>query len=136
MGGQGCPYVKLRHYRFGCKPEALCYNGRADRKGSNMKTWHKVVLIVVLVYVVLCAAAYKVMRQTPERFSRVMMHVPDVAFIVLPFKPLWYQARAGSVRVGDTAPGFSLTTQDQKATVQLASYRGSQPVVLVFGSYT
>jgi hypothetical protein len=101
-----------------------------------MRTWLKVGLIIVVVYAMLCGAAYEVMRQTPERFSRVMTHVPDIAFIVLPFKPLWYQARAGRVQVGDLAPGFALPTQDQKATVQLASYRGSQPVVLVFGSYT
>ena len=101
-----------------------------------MRTWHKVVLTFVVVYASVCGAAYEVMRQTPERFSRVMIHVPDAAFIVLPFKPLWYQARAGRVQVGDPAPGLSLTTQNQKATVQLASYRGSQPVVLVFGSYT
>jgi hypothetical protein len=101
-----------------------------------MRTWPKVVLIVAIVYALLCGSAYEVMRQTPERFSRVMMHVPDVAFMVLPFKPLWYRARAGRVQVGDPAPGFSLTTQDQKAMVRLASYRGSQPVVLVFGSYT
>lgn len=101
-----------------------------------MRIWPNLILTTILVYAILCAAAYEVMRQPPERFSRVMMHVPDAAFIILPFKPLWYQARAGRVRVGDPAPGFSLTTQDQKGTVQLASYRGSQPVVLVFGSYT
>jgi hypothetical protein len=101
-----------------------------------MRAWHKVVLLIVVVYGILCGAAYEVMRQTPERFSRVMIHVPDAAFILLPFKPLWLRARAGRVQVGDPAPGFALTTQDQKATVQLASYRGSQPVVLVFGSYT
>jgi hypothetical protein len=101
-----------------------------------MQTWLKIVLILVVLYAILCGAAYEVMRQPPERFSRVMIHVPDIAFVVLPFKPLWYRARAGRVQIGDAAPGFSLTTQDQKATVQLASYRGSQPVVLVFGSYT
>ena len=101
-----------------------------------MRTWRNVILGGVLVYAVLCGAAYEVMRQTPERFSRVMIHVPDAAFIVLPFKTLWYQARAGRVQVGDTAPGFSLTTQDQKGKVELTTYRGSRPVVLVFGSYT
>jgi hypothetical protein len=101
-----------------------------------LRRWREIVLIVLVVYAVLCGAAYEVMRQTPERFSRVMIHVPDAAFIVLPFKPLWYQARAGHLQIGDAAPGFSLTTQDRKARVQLASYRGSQPVVLVFGSYT
>lgn len=75
-----------------------------------MRTWHKLVLTIIALYAILCAAAFEVMRQTPERFSRVMIHVPDAAFVVVPFKPLWYKARAGRVQVGDPAPGFSLTT--------------------------
>jgi peroxiredoxin len=38
--------------------------------------------------------------------------------------------------VGDTAPDFQLSTLDHKSEVQLSSFRGKQPVVLVFGSYT
>jgi peroxiredoxin len=34
------------------------------------------------------------------------------------------------------APDFSLPALDHASNVQLASFRGSQPVVLVFGSYT
>jgi hypothetical protein len=101
-----------------------------------MRTWLKIVLTVAVLYGILSAAALAVMYQTPERFSRVMMHVPDVAFVVLPFRPLWFKARAGRLQVGDAAPGFALPTQDQKGTVQLASFQASQPVVLVFGSYT
>ena len=101
-----------------------------------MSTLLKVLLALAVLYGILCAAALAVMYQTPERFSRVMMRVPDVAFVVLPFKPLWFKARAGRPQVGDAAPGFALPTQDQKATVQLASFQASQPVVLVFGSYT
>ena|SRR5215472_6447468 len=101
-----------------------------------MRTWQKMVIGIVLLYAIICGAALAVMYQTPERFGRVMMHVPGAALVVLPFKPLWFAARSGRLRVGDTAPGFALTTQDQKATVQLASFRTSQPVVLVFGSYT
>ena len=101
-----------------------------------MRTWQKVVLAIVIVYAALCGAAYEVMRQPPERFGAIMKHVPDVAFIVLPFKPLWFRARAGVLQVGDPAPGFSLPTQDRKQTVRLAAFRGSEPVVLVFGSYT
>jgi hypothetical protein len=101
-----------------------------------MRTWQKIVLTVVVLYGILCGVALAVMYQTPERFSRVMMHVPDVAFILLPFKPLWFTARAGRLHVGDPAPGFSLPTQDQKNRVQLASFRTAEPVVLVFGSYT
>jgi hypothetical protein len=101
-----------------------------------MRRWQKIGLAIAVVYGVLCAAAYEAMRQTPDRFGAIMEHVPDIAFIVLPFKPLWFRARAGTLRVGDAAPDFNLPTQDRKAQVQLASFRGSQPVVLVFGSYT
>lgn len=101
-----------------------------------MRRWHKLVLLVLVTYGVLCAAIYDAMRQTPDRFGRIMEHVPDIAFAVLPFKPLWFRARGGTLHVGDMAPGFSLPTQDNKASVELASFRGSRPVVLVFGSYT
>jgi hypothetical protein len=101
-----------------------------------MRRWHKAVIVVLVAYGALCAAAYDVMRQTPARFGQIMEHVPDVAFIVLPFKPLWFRARAGTLHVGDPAPDFTLPTQDNKASIRLASFRGSRPVVLVFGSYT
>jgi hypothetical protein len=76
------------------------------------------------------------MLQGPDRFGRIMAHVPGPAFMVIPFRPLWRVARAGSLRVGDLAPDFSLRTVDRKGRVQLSSFRGKQPVVLVFGSYT
>jgi hypothetical protein len=41
-----------------------------------------------------------------------------------------------NLRVGDTAPDFKLKTKDGDRDVQLASFRGKKPVVLVFGSYT
>jgi peroxiredoxin len=40
------------------------------------------------------------------------------------------------VQAGSMAPDFTLPTLDHTATVQLSSFRGSKPVVLVFGSYT
>ena len=56
--------------------------------------------------------------------------------IILPFEPLWNHARGGAIHRGDPAPDFRLPTLDHKDTVQLASFRSSRPVVLVFGSYT
>jgi peroxiredoxin len=55
---------------------------------------------------------------------------------VLPFRPLWMSARAGTLQVGDTAPDFSLPLLhgDRKVTLS-AEYR-KKPVVLIFGSYT
>jgi peroxiredoxin len=56
--------------------------------------------------------------------------------MVLPFRPLWYAARGGSLQVGDRAPDFTLPMLhgDDKVTLS-ESYR-HKPVVLVFGSYT
>ena len=75
------------------------------------------------------------MRQPPEKFGRVMMHMPMPAFFLFPFETMWTQARAGSVQPGDMAPDFRLPTQDHQSEVELSSLRG-KPVVLVFGSYT
>ena len=88
----------------------------------------------------LCAAAvmYRVMRQPPENFARVMSKLPQpMAFFVLPFETLWLRARAGGLAVGDRAPDFTLTTLDKAATIQLSSLTAQgKPVVLIFGSYT
>lgn len=75
------------------------------------------------------------MRQPPEKFGRVMMHLPMPAFFLFPFETMWNQARAGTVQPGDMAPDFRLPSQDHLSEVELSSLRG-KPVVLVFGSYT
>ncbi len=76
------------------------------------------------------------MHQPPETFGRVMSKMPMPAYFVIPFETFWTRARAGTVHPGDTAPDFQLPTLDHKSEVQLSSFRGKQPVVLVFGSYT
>ena len=91
---------------------------------------------LVAAQVVLCAGYYWAMRQTPDVFGRVMARTPLPVMMVLPFETLWMRARAGTLQAGDTAPDFNLPTLDRKQTVRLSSFRGSQPVVLVFGSYT
>ena len=40
------------------------------------------------------------------------------------------------VNVGDAAPDFTLTKVDKSGAVHLAELNQTQPVVLVFGSYT
>lgn len=75
------------------------------------------------------------MRQPPEKFGRVMMHVPMPAFFLFPFETMWTQARAGTVQPGHSAPDFRLPSLDHKSEVELSALRG-KPVVLVFGSYT
>ena len=55
---------------------------------------------------------------------------------LVPFETMWNRARGGAVRVGDTAPDFTLPTADKASTMHVASFRGRMPVALVFGSYT
>ncbi len=76
------------------------------------------------------------MRQPPEKFGRVMMHMPVAAYFLFPFETMWTQARSGALQPGDPAPDFQLPAYDKSGEVHLASFRGAQPVVLVFGSYT
>lgn len=91
----------------------------------------------VALYAVLCASIYAAMRQPPERFGAIMMHVPEtVAFLVLPFRPLWMVARAGNLNVGDAAPDFALPAVDHSHVVNLSAEYRTKPVALVFGSYT
>jgi hypothetical protein len=75
------------------------------------------------------------MRQPPEKFGRVMSHMPMPAFFLFPFETMWSHARAGAVQPGDAAPDFLLPTLDHQSQVELSALRG-KPVVLVFGSYT
>jgi hypothetical protein len=94
--------------------------------------------IVLVAWAFACAALYGIMRRPPEAFARFMARIPGpVAFLVLPFETLWTHARAGALQVGDAAPNFSLLKLDKSAAVQLSNLTAqSQPVVLIFGSYT
>jgi hypothetical protein len=91
---------------------------------------------IALLWGVAAAALYAAMRQPPETFGRIMSHVPGVAMIALPFKPLWMSARAGHLQVGDAAPDFALPVLRGDRTVTLSNEYRRNPVVLVFGSYT
>ena len=46
------------------------------------------------------------------------------------------ERKQDALKVGDLAPEFTLPTLDGKKEVKLSSFRGKQPVVLVFASYT
>jgi hypothetical protein len=97
---------------------------------------------VLLVYAMLLIGIFVAMHQPIERFGRIMSYVPGPMFMVVPFEPMWNVARTGTLEVGEPAPDFVLRTADNKGhpdhggQVQLSSFRGKQPVVLVFGSYT
>jgi len=91
---------------------------------------------LALVYAVACLGIYAAMRQPPERFGAIMTRVPDAAFLILPFRPLWLSARAGTLQVGDAAPEIDLPTLDRSHNIRLSSEYRTKPVVLIFGSYT
>lgn len=93
-------------------------------------------LVLAAVYVLFLTAVYVAMCQPPDRFGRFMAKLPWQAYPLIPFERMWNVARGGKLAVGDEAPDFDLRTADKTARVKLSSFRGKQPVVLVFGSYT
>ena len=93
-------------------------------------------LVLAVLYIGFASYVWWAMNQAPETFGRVMQHMPSVAYFLVPFETMWTRARAGHLQAGDTAPDFSLTKLDKSATVQLSALTATQPVVLVFGSYT
>jgi hypothetical protein len=103
-------------------------------KLARRLTW--LLLIVAALYGSLLAGMFVVMCQPPQRFGQIMAYVPMPAMAIVPFEPMWNVARGGPTRVGEMASDFTLQTVDRKAEVSLSSFRGKQPVVLVFGSYT
>ncbi len=93
--------------------------------------------VIAVLWVAGCVVIYKQMCKPPEQFGYFMKKIPaPVAFLAFPFESMWMRARAGTLKVGDRAPDFSLTKVDKSATVQLAALNQQKPVVLVFGSYT
>lgn len=103
---------------------------------SKKRFWLTLLAVVAVAYGSFLLFVGWAMRQPPEKFGRIMSHMPMPAMMLFPFETMWSQARAGSVQVGEPAPNFLLSTLDHKNEIELASFRGKQPVVLVFGSYT
>jgi hypothetical protein len=108
------------------------------KRKPAIKVWLAVMGVLVLLWVLASTSLFAVMRQSPDKFARVMAKIPGpVAFLVLPFETLWTHARAGTLQVGDPAPDFSLMKLDKSAQIQLSALTAQRrPVVLVFGSYT
>jgi hypothetical protein len=116
---------------------------RAGRILSALKRalWNKrslaIVCVVAVVWVAGCGVIYSQMRKPPEQFGHFMTKIPaPVAFLAFPFETLWTRARAGRLNVGDRAPDFTLNKVDHSGQVQLSALNRTQPVVLIFGSYT
>jgi hypothetical protein len=96
----------------------------------------KIGLALAVGYAAVTAGLFWAMCQPPDEFGRIMKYVPMPSMMLLPFRPLWMIARAGSLQAGQAAPDFELLTHDKSETVRLSDFRGEKPVVLVFGSYT
>jgi len=96
----------------------------------------RVLVVVFVLWVGFVGFMWRIMHRSPEGFARVMMHLPWQVFLICPFETLWTQARAGTVHIGDQAPDFSLTKLDKTGTVRLSELNKTQPVVMIFGSYT
>jgi hypothetical protein len=105
------------------------------KHSKAVRTTVRILAAVVSLYLLLLAGLFAVMHQ-PSTFGRVMKHVPEPAFLLIPFRRMWMVARAGHLKVGDPAPDFTLPTSDNKGSVQLSSFQRQEPVVLIFGSYT
>jgi len=96
----------------------------------------KIVGALAVLWLCFLGYVYSLMRRPPEQFAGAIAKMPGPAFLMFPFETLWFRARGGDLNVGDQAPDFQLPTLDKTAQVKLSSFRGSKPVVLIFGSYT
>ena len=96
----------------------------------------KYAIPVLVVYLVLLSGLFAAMLQPPAAFGRIMSKLPRVAYFFFPFEPMWLLARRGHLKVGEAAPDFTLPTVNRSQMVQLSSFRGREPVVLIFGSHS
>jgi hypothetical protein len=102
----------------------------------TMRRFLKYATPILVVYLVLVGGLYVVMLQPPVVFGRVMRKLPTFSYFLFPFEPMWLLARRGHLKIGDPAPDFVLKEAASSKTVRLSSFRGKEPVVLVFGSHT
>jgi hypothetical protein len=100
-----------------------------------VRKFRKFAIAFAIAYLALAAGLVAIMHR-PVVFGEVMRHVPEPMMMLVPFKQLWFLARAGALKPGDAAPDFKLPAADRKSFISLASFRGVRPVVLIFGSYT
>jgi hypothetical protein len=88
------------------------------------------------VYIAFAGIMYWLMTKPPAQFASAMSTLAAPTFVLLPFEPMWFRARAGTLQVGDAAPDFELPSVDGSGHFRLSTQRGARPVVLIFGSYT
>jgi hypothetical protein len=100
------------------------------------KTFVRIATPLMALYLAILAGVDYAMHQPPATFSRVMMRVGPIPFLLFPFESMWKSARAGHLQIGDKSPDFTLPLLDHSGSVTLSSFRGQKQVVLIFGSYT
>jgi hypothetical protein len=103
---------------------------------NRVRGFVKYAIPILVVYMLLLSGLFVAMLQPPAVFGRIMSKLPAPAYFLFPFKLMWLVARRGHLKVGDPAPDFALKTSDRSQVVHLASFRGREPVVLIFGSHT
>ncbi len=108
-----------------------------------MKLAGKILLALAAIYGAVLIALYVIISLPPGRMANIIATMPTsetpggpLFSYLLPLEPMFKSARAGKLRVGDPAPGFNLKLVHGNERVQLDSFRGVKPVVLIFGSYT
>ena len=118
-------------------PQPQATVSSAPRKRRWKAILVRVALVLFVLWLGFVGYMWHIMKQPPEQFGRVMMHMPVPAvFLAAPFETMWVRARAGELKPGDSAPEFNLQTLDKTSYVSLSSLVAKGPVVLVFGSYT
>jgi len=108
----------------------------AKPRGRWKKITASVLVVVFVLWLGFVGFIWQAMHRPPEAFARVMSHLPWQVFLILPFETLWTRARAGTLNPGDTVPDFSLLKLDKSERIRLSDLSKTQPVVMIFGSYT
>lgn len=101
-----------------------------------MRKFLRYAIPVLAVYFLLAGGLFVAMLQPPPVFGRIMSKLPTFSYVLFPFEPMWLIARRGHLKIGDPAPDFALKTANSSEVVRLSSFRGREPVVLIFGSHT
>ncbi len=102
----------------------------------KLRIARNIFLVLLAVWLGFLGLMYYEMCRPPAQFAAFMARLPMILMMAGPFETMWNSARGGTLQPGDIAPDFRLKTRDGSGEVSLASFRGSRPVVLIFGSYT
>ena len=117
--------------------DTMSGNRRHGKSSRVVRMLLGLLITLVVAYLSFGVFIWWAMHQPPEVFGKVMVKVPEpVAFLLYPFETLWTHARAGALKIGDSAPDFSLEKVNKSGPIQLSALNKQQPVVLIFGSYT